>query len=114
GMAKAGLAEPFLALDAEEARKEAKRFAALVSRPALTNVQVTFEGFDAYDVEPRAIPDLFEDRPLVVFGKYRGGATGRVRVTGNAGGERVERVVPISDALEKPSHRALRALWARH
>lgn len=113
GMAKAGLAEPFVALNDDEARKEAKRFAALVSRPALTDVRVSFEGFDAYDVEPRAIPDLFEDRPLVVFGKYRGGATGRVRLRGLAGGERVERVVEVSDHLEKPAHRALRALWAR-
>lgn len=113
GMAKAGLAEPFIALNPDEAREQAKRFVALVSRPALTDVQVHFEGFDAYDVEPRAIPDLFADRPLVVFGKYRGGAVGRVRVSGLSGKKRVQRIVKLSDHLEKPQHRALRALWAR-
>jgi Ca-activated chloride channel family protein len=113
GVAKAGLGEPFVVLDPASAPREVARFDKAISRPALTNVRVFYEGFNAYDVEPSVPADLLEDRPLVLYGKYRGPSTGRVRITGTAGDRRFERSIPVEDHLEKPAHEALRYLWAR-
>lgn len=113
GIAKAGLGEPFVVLDEKSAAREVKRFDHAISRPALTNVRVRFEGFDAYDLEPSASADLLEDRPLVVTGKFRGPSTGRIRVTGTAGDRDFARVIQVEDHLEKNEHEALRYLWAR-
>src|SRR5215207_5487448 len=70
GMARAGQGEPFVAIDADEAKEVAKRFQEYVRSPALTDIAIHTEGFETYDIEPLSIPDLFADRPLVVFGKW--------------------------------------------
>ena len=46
----------------------------------LTEVKVEFDGFDAYDVEPKVLPDVFANRPVVVFGKYKGTPSGKVTI----------------------------------
>jgi Ca-activated chloride channel family protein len=116
GMARAGQGEPFVAIDPEEAVAVAKRFKSYVQSPVLTDVTVETEGFDTYDVEPASIPDLFAERPLVVFGKWHGQAAGTIRVRGEggAGGDGTyEKVFDVSDAQPSKENRALRYLWAR-
>jgi Ca-activated chloride channel family protein len=113
GLARAGRSEPFFALNQPEATRETERFVALVSRPALTDIKVTFEGLRVHDVVPAEVPDLMAERPLVVFGKYRGPTRGRAIVTGRTGQGRFRQVIKIEDNTESKTNRALRTLWAR-
>ena len=112
-MARAGQGEPFVAIDSDEAKEVAKRFQEYVKSPVLTDVAVHTEGFETYDVEPLSIPDLFADRPLVVFGKWRGQASGTIRVTGVGGEGDYEKVFDAAEAESSEDNRALRYLWAR-
>jgi Ca-activated chloride channel homolog len=84
-----------------------------VRSPALTDIAVHTEGFETYDIEPLSIPDLFADRPLVVFGKWRGQPTGTIRVTGVGGQDDYEKVFDTAEAESSEDNRALRYLWAR-
>jgi Ca-activated chloride channel family protein len=113
GMARAGQGEPFVATDADEAKAVAKKFQEYVRSPALTDIAVEMEGFGAYDIEPSSIPDLFADRPLVIFGKWRGAASGTIRVTGLGGQGSYEKVFDVAKAEPSADNRALRYLWAR-
>ncbi|HVG10798.1 MAG TPA: VIT and VWA domain-containing protein [Thermoanaerobaculia bacterium] len=113
GIARAGQGEPFVAIDADEAKEVAKRFQEYVQSPALTDIAVHTEGFETYDIEPLSIPDLFADRPLVVFGKWRGQATGKIRVTGVGGEGDYENVFDAAEAESSEDNRVLRYLWAR-
>lgn len=113
GMARAGQGEPFVATDSGEAKVVAKKFQEYVKSPALTDIAVDMEGFGAYDVEPQSIPDLFADRPLVIFGKYRGKASGTIRVTGLSGRGSYEKVFDVAESEASADNRALRYLWAR-
>jgi Ca-activated chloride channel family protein len=113
GVARAGLGEPFIVLDPSQAKTKAKAFAEAMSAPALTNIRVEYEGFTTSDVEPGVPADLLADRPLLLFGKYEGPASGRVKVTGRTGRGKFTKVLEVEDHLEKPSHEALRYLWAR-
>ena len=54
----------------------------MIQSPVLTQVKVDFKGFDAYDVEPLTIPDVLAERPVIVFGKWRGKAKGKIAVSG--------------------------------
>src|SRR4029453_9396455 len=74
GVARAGLAEPFVVTGPAEAMEAASRLRRYIESPVLTDIDLTFSGFDVYDVEPRKVPDLFASRPIVVFGKWRGAA----------------------------------------
>ena len=69
--------------------------------------------FETYDVEPLSIPDLFADRPLVVFGKWRGKPSGTIRVTGQGGEGQYEKVFDVAEAEPAAGNQALRYLWAR-
>ncbi len=82
GLARAGSGESFVVDKPDAAEREAQRFADYIRAPVLTNVRVSFEGLQVYDVATAELPDVFAARPIVVQGKYRGATTGRVIVTG--------------------------------
>ena len=52
-------------------------------------------------------------RPLVLFGKYRGSAGGRIEVKGTSGGGPMRQVVDVRAADVRAENAALRWLWAR-
>ena len=70
GMAHVGMGMPFIVENGEKATSTASRFSKYIQQPVLTNIEVDFEGFDVYDVEPLAMADVFAERPLIIFGKY--------------------------------------------
>jgi Ca-activated chloride channel family protein len=74
---------------------------------------VTFSGFDAYDVEPGKVPDLFARRPVVVFGKWRGRPQGTIELRGRTGQDPYRASFSPAEAPLPEDHRALRYLWAR-
>ena len=114
GLARAGKGEPFFVLGAEQADTEAQRLRTMIEAPVLTRVRVSFPGFDAYDIDPPQIPDLFAQRPLVVIGKYRGAPTGAIVIEGLSAGGAWVRTVDVAQARPAiGSNAALRTLWAR-
>jgi len=114
GVAKAGLGEPFIVTAANEAAEAAVRLRRYIDTPVLTGIDVKFTGFDAYDIEPGAIPDLFASRPIVVFGKWRGKLAGSIQISGKTGRGEYQTSVPVSASSAHMSHAALRQLWARN
>lgn len=114
GLARAGQGEPFVLIEGGQAPDEAARFQTYISTPILTQVEAGFDGFDAYEVEPAFIPDMLADRPIVVFGKWRGAAAGTVLLGGRTGDQVYSTQFDVSAFQAKPTNRALRYLWARH
>ncbi|MBN2496453.1 MAG: VWA domain-containing protein [Deltaproteobacteria bacterium] len=114
GLARAGMGEPLIVLGPDEVEKKAAWFRDYISRPVMQGIRVTFEGFDAYDVEPESVPDLFAARPVTVFGKYRGEPAGRIAVSGHVPGEKLRGVCDVADGNLSADNAALRTLWARH
>ncbi|MEO8550271.1 MAG: VIT and VWA domain-containing protein [Kofleriaceae bacterium] len=114
GIAKAGQGEAFAILGPDQAAAAATKFRAYVETPVLTNVKVTFDGFAAYDVEPKVLPDVFASRPVIVFGKYKGQPTGKVTLTGVSGRGRFVSTLDATAAKPDAGNSALRYLWARN
>ena len=114
GMARAGMGEPFVVLKAESAAAEADKFRAYIEQPVLTQVSVSFPGFGAIETVPEKLPDLMARRPLVLFGKYRGPASGRIDITGSSGTGRFHQSVQVRPENVRPENEALRWLWARN
>jgi len=114
GMARVGMGEAFVITKPGEAPEQARRFRTIIESPVLTNVRAEFSGFEVYDVEPPAIPDVLAERPIVVFGKWRGEAKGSIKVTGTTGSGPFAEVIDVSLAKPSTGNSALRYLWARH
>ena len=113
GIARAGLGEPFIVTEPGEAPEAAAQLKRYIETPVLTGIDVRFAGFDAYDVEPRKIPDLFASRPIVVFGKWRGRVGGSIEISGKTGRGAYQTSVAVTPQSADASHAALRHLWAR-
>ena len=112
-IAKAGMGEPFVVTKPEEAPSTAGRFREYVDSPVLTKLQVSYQGFDAYDVEPTALPDLLGQRPVVLFGKWRGSRNGQIEISGMGARGAYTRQFRTVDAQPLQENAALRYLWAR-
>jgi Ca-activated chloride channel family protein len=113
GLARAGRGEPFIVTSIEDAAPAAVKFREYISSPVLARVAVAFDGMETYDVEPAAVPDVFARRPVVLFGKWRGSRTGRIRVTGLTGAQPYEAELDVAGATVLPSADGLSRLWAR-
>ncbi len=79
----------------------------------MTDIDVDFDGFEVYDVEPLHIPDLFAEKPLAVFGKWRGQAEGKILIAGRYGDKDYFRSLNVADSDPGANNEALRYLWAR-
>ncbi len=113
GVARAGLGEPFVVTEPSEAAGAAAKLRQYIDSPVLTDIGLEFVGFEAYDVEPRRIPDLFASRPVVVFGKWRGAADGAIRISGKTGHGAFLTSIPVAAAEADSQQLALQHLWAR-
>jgi hypothetical protein len=134
GLARIGKGQPAFVMNPSQADTVADRFRRYISEPVLTEMSLDFgDKFDAYDVEPISLPDLSRERPLVVFGKYRGKAKGELTLMGYGGypgldtpnlkfsGESSNEAdsrrrsfsFRLKDAVTDGRHAALSRLWAR-
>ncbi|MEM6686045.1 MAG: VIT domain-containing protein [Bacteroidota bacterium] len=113
GMAKVSSSEAFIATEMNEANAIAEKFRNYIKSPLLTQIQIQADGFDAYDVTPSSIPDVFTSRPILVFGKYRGSAKGKLIITGKSGNGIFKKEFRVADGVLSRDNEALRYLWAR-
>jgi Ca-activated chloride channel homolog len=111
-MAKAGMGEPFVVTSSNNAESEASRFKEYIASPLLTSIQVKYENFDAYDVEPASIPDVMADRPILIYGKYKGNAGGKIILSGFSGDKKYEKEIDVNPKISTDNP-ALTYLWAR-
>lgn len=114
GLARAGQGEPFIIENKEAATHEADRFRKIITAPVLTHIQAHFEGLDAYDIEPISVPDVFAERPVILFGKWRGKPQGKLVLDGHTAAGEYHAELPVQASLNDRENSALGYLWARH
>jgi len=114
GLARAGMGEPFVITQPGEAPAGAEALRRMIQSPVLTDIELDIDGFETYDVEPLSFGDLFAERPVLVFGKWRGRPQGTVAVRGVAGDRPYRKTLSVAAAAMSQSNPALRYLWARH
>jgi len=112
GIASIGQGEPFIATDTGEASKIADQFRTYIQSPVLTDIKVSFDGFDTYDVEPAVIPTLYAKKPIVLLGKWRGEAAGTIQIEGMTGKGKYSQTINVADAMIGENN-AVGYLWAR-
>jgi Ca-activated chloride channel family protein len=113
GMARAGMGEPFIVLNQQEAGKQAARFREYIAKPVLTDIKVDFRGFPVQEVEPKFLPDLFALRPLTLLGKYSGQPGGEILISGKTAQGPFQQTIKVTPETASPENSALRLLWAR-
>lgn len=113
GISKVSNSSSFIATNKTDAFKVAKDFKKMIANPVLTKLKLTTNGFDIYDVEPKTIPDVFENRPILIYGKYKGKAKGAINLTGLQADNKVTKTHKVYEAKLSKDNKALKYLWAR-
>jgi Ca-activated chloride channel family protein len=113
GVAKAGMGEPFIVTQESEAPVIAAKFREYIQTPLLTDIEIRAKGFETYDVHPVHLPDLLAQRPVILFGKWRGPVTGTFELHGKTGRGDYMTSLDVGGVQPDEGNRALRYLWAR-
>jgi len=117
GMARAGMGEPFIVTKPDEASAKAEALRKMVQSPVLTGIKAGFGSFNAYDVEPPSVPDVLAERPVIIFGKWRGsldGPNAKIIISGISGNGNHRSIIDVAGTQPTETNSALRYLWARH
>jgi Ca-activated chloride channel family protein len=86
----------------------------MIESPVLTKVRIDFGKFEVYDVEPLTIPDVFAERPIIIFGKWRGRPAGEITLQGITSDGPYMNKMDVRKEKPVKSNGALQYLWARH
>lgn len=113
GLAHAGMGTPYIVTNHSQAEAIGQKAIKEISQPVLTDISIDWGAFEVYDVEPVAVPDVFAERPILIYGKYKGTPRGTITVTGNAGSTTYEQKFNAAKARQE-HNQALRYLWARN
>lgn len=113
GIAKEGGGEAeYVTLDAD-GQAIAAEFYERISSPVLTDVRIHFEGINVDEVYPRAVGDVWAEKPLYFHARFRGWGSGAAVITGFAGGKPYTKRIPISLPAFNSGNEAVAQVWAR-
>jgi Ca-activated chloride channel family protein len=93
--------------------RQAQAFRRKLLRPAASNLKITLDGADAYDLEPRKLPGLYYGMPVRLYGRYRKAGPVGVRIQADVGGEHLDRTVQ-AEIPEKAENPEIERMWAWH
>lgn len=113
GIAQTGLGESFIVTDSEDAETAAEQFRTYIESPLLTGVTINYDGFDVYDTATTAPSILYAQKPLVIFGKWRGTPSGTITVSGKTGTGEYTQEIPVRGVTVDTDNEAIRYLWAQ-
>jgi Ca-activated chloride channel family protein len=88
-------------------------FFSRASRPAMTGLEIDWQGAHVSEVYPNEARDLFVGRPIIITGRFKGELPGRVAIKGRVGGEPVRMDVQVDPVGPEGNHEALAGVWAR-
>ena len=111
-MSRVGKGDSEVVTLGENADAAVARFLNRTQTPILTNVGAKFEGVAVQDVLPATIPDVFDQKPVVLYGRYSSPGTGTVTITGQLGSKVWTKSVALNFAGGSDAG-ALPSLWAR-
>ncbi|MFQ5490904.1 MAG: VIT domain-containing protein [Phycisphaerae bacterium] len=98
--------------DKEDLEIKVSSFYRKVANPVLSDLKLTFPSMGAYDMYPQRLPDLFAGSEVVVVGRYSGGGSGAVELTGHRRGSFERYVYEKPFATSDTNHEFLPRLWA--
>ncbi len=97
---------------AEAADGAVERFIKRTRTPILTDIRARFEGSQVEQVLPAAIPDVFSEKPVVIYGRYRTPGHTRLVLSGTLGRSPWSQTIDI-DLPARADAPAIATLWAR-
>ncbi|MDZ4753157.1 MAG: VIT domain-containing protein [Phycisphaerae bacterium] len=115
GAARAGRGVAEFVTLASNADEAVARLTRRIQSPVLIDIEATFAGVEVEDLLPtlEQIPDLYDNEPLVLLGRYKNAGKGMVTVRGRNGAGPWERTIALDLPATATDRSSLATLWAR-
>lgn len=113
GIAKEGGGEPEYVLLNAKAGEVGEKFYKRIASPVLTDVAVKFDGLDAKEVFPKAVSDVWAQKPLYIKGRYTKPGSGTVTLTGFSQGAPYSKSMKVIFPESNPLNSGIASVWAR-
>ena len=84
-----------------------------IHRAQLAKIQIDWNKLSVYETYPRRIPELWPGRPVIMFGRYAGGGSKEIRLSGSAEGKPLKYKLHVTLPDAQPAHDVLSKVWAR-
>jgi Ca-activated chloride channel family protein len=97
--------------------RQAAGFRRKLMHPSASDLKVEFaggSGVQAYDLEPRKLPNLYHGMPVRIYGRYKGNGPAQVAFTGNVEGRPMRQTVTLNFAERDDSNPEIERMWAWH
>ncbi len=116
GMASVGRGEVEYVTLQSDGDAAAQRFHERILSPVLTDIAVDWGGLPVEDIYPKRVPDLFAAKPIMIHGRLRQPANGRITLRGQTGAGPFERTIEARSSVRssgEAAHPSVATLWAR-
>lgn len=94
--------------------RQAQSFRRKLTRPAATNIRVSIEGMETFDVEPLLVPNLFHGTPVRMYGRYRGQGPGKAVVRAVVEGQEIVSSADLKFPETENANPEIERMWAWH
>lgn len=98
----------------DDFERQAKAFRRKAERPAASDLRLTLPSAQCYDIEPRKLPDLYQGRPLRIYGRFKGEPPTGARLTSTVLGREVAFESRFDASAAAPERPAIERMWAWH
>ncbi|MHC4852443.1 MAG: VIT and vWA domain-containing protein, partial [Planctomycetota bacterium] len=86
---------------------------AKVSHPVMTDVNLSCDGIEGFDMFPRRTPDLFKGSRLLIVGRFKGSGNHAIRLAGKVNGEKRQFTFEATFPKASQDHDFIPTLWAQ-
>jgi Ca-activated chloride channel family protein len=94
--------------------RQAQAFRRKLTKPVATDIKISVDGVESYDVEPKQLGNLFHGMPLRIYGRYKRAGDAKVTLAGKIGETPVNRTLDIPFPKEDPANPQIERMWAWH
>jgi len=94
--------------------QQAQAFRRKLTRPAATNVRITLDGADVYDVEPEKLANLYHGQPIRMYGRYKKSGPVTVQVKAEVLGSPLEQKLEVNLPASDDKNPEIERMWAMH
>ncbi len=94
--------------------RQAQAFRRKLMRPVASNIAVELAGADAYDLEPKQLPNLYHGAPVRLYGRYRKAGPVQVTLRAEVEGRPIETKAQLTLPERDDDNPEIERMWAYH
>ena len=98
----------------DDFERQAKAFRRKLMHPVATELAISFDGVEVYDLEPTRLPNLYHGKPVRVFGRYRSGGAAEVKLSASIQGRAFRKAAPMQFPDQDDDNPEIERMWAWH